>query len=206
MTPEEIEPLFTQPDGHFRFARWTRPIVPVVFGVEDATLAIIKGAIEAVVATAGHRMAETDPEQGANLFLFFLRDWSEIGAVPDLEGLVPGITQQGRRLEREDADQYRQFRFEADGAIRACFVFVRMGGRLAEVPAADLALALSVQVMLMWSDAAFRHRSPFVAGAGGAEVRPEIAALLNAAYDPGLPAVARDVSHAFRLSARTLPR
>ena len=70
----EIEALFAGGDGQYRFARWGRPIVPVVFGVDDATLSVVKGAIEAVVALAGHKMAETDPEIGANLMVFFLSD------------------------------------------------------------------------------------------------------------------------------------
>lgn len=202
MTPEEIEQHFTRTDGSYRFARWARPIVPVVFGVGDATLATVKGAVEAMVATVGHKMAETDAEQGANLFIFFLRDWSEIAAVPDLEGLVPGIGTQAQRLTEAGADQYRHFRFEAEGAIRACFAFVRMGGALADVPAADLALQLVVQTLLLWSDQAFRARPPLARGPEGAVVRPDIAALLRAAYDPALPAAAEDASHALRLSAR----
>eukprot|EP01036_Dinobryon_divergens_P039337 gene39337-51841_t len=62
MTPDQVQALFTRADGTYLFARWGRPIVPVVFGVEDATLAVVKGAVEAVVALAGHKMAETDPE------------------------------------------------------------------------------------------------------------------------------------------------
>ncbi len=50
MGPGEIEALFTRGDGSYLFARWGRPIVPVVFGVDDASLAVFKGAIEAVVA------------------------------------------------------------------------------------------------------------------------------------------------------------
>ena len=61
MEPGEIEALFTRGDGSYLFARWGRPMVPVVFGVEDATLPVIKGAFEAVVTLAGHRMEETRP-------------------------------------------------------------------------------------------------------------------------------------------------
>ncbi len=202
MTPQEIQRHFTQPDGSYRFARWTRPIVPVVFGVEDTTLATVKGAIEALVATVGHRMAETDTEQGANLFIFFLRDWSEIAAVPELDGLVPGIAAQAPRLAEAGADQYRHFRFEAEGAIRACFSFLNMKGALADVPAADLSLSLAVQTLLLWSDGAFRDRPAVAYGPEGAVLRSEIAALLRAAYHPTLPAAAGDASHALRLSAR----
>ncbi len=202
MTPDQIAALFTRPDGQYRFARWVRPIVPVVFGVQDQTLATVKGAIEALVTLAGHRMAETDPEQGANLMIFFLRDWSEIGALPDLEGLVPGIGAQAARLAAAGASQYRHFRFEPDGAIRACFAFLRIADGMEEVPADDLALALAVQVMLVWADGAFAAR-PALARAGGAAVlRPDLAALIRVAYDPVMPAVAADRSHALRLAAR----
>ncbi len=62
LTPDQIEAHFSRADGSYGFARWGRPIVPVVFGVEEATLQTVKGAIEAVVTLAGHKMAETDPE------------------------------------------------------------------------------------------------------------------------------------------------
>jgi len=61
MTPQDIEALFTRSDGRYGFARWGRPIAPIVFGVQDETLSIVKGALEAVVTLAGHHMAETDP-------------------------------------------------------------------------------------------------------------------------------------------------
>ena len=83
-SPDAVEALFTRADGQFLFARWGRPIVPVVFGVEDASISILKGAIEAVVALADHKMAEHDPELGANLMVFFLRDWNELRDLPGL--------------------------------------------------------------------------------------------------------------------------
>ncbi|HAW48630.1 MAG TPA: hypothetical protein DCX34_15600, partial [Roseovarius sp.] len=99
MTPDEIAALFTRADGEFLFARWGRPIVPVVFGVEDATLSVVKGAVEAVVAMAGHKMAETDPELGANLMLFFFCDWKELPEVPGLDRLIPDLGPLVARLE-----------------------------------------------------------------------------------------------------------
>jgi hypothetical protein len=45
--------------------------------------------------------------------------------------------------------------------------------------------------------------SPLAAGAGGAVMlRPEIAALIRAGYDPVLPAIAMDATHGLRLAAR----
>ena len=54
MIPKEVEAHFTHSNGTYGFARWGRPIAPIVFGVEDATLSVLKGAIEAVVALANH--------------------------------------------------------------------------------------------------------------------------------------------------------
>jgi hypothetical protein len=204
LTPDEIAALFTRTDGEFLFARWGRPIVPVVFGTDDATLSVIKGAVEAVVALAGHQMAETDPELGANLMLFFFRDWKELPEVPGLDRLIPDLGPLVARLEASEANQYRIFRFDPAGAIRACFVFLRMDAHLSAVPAETLALSQIVQSMLLWSDRAFQDRSTLaVLPGGGVVLRPEIGALIRASYDPVLPSVSQDASHALRLAART---
>lgn len=202
MTPDDITPLFTRADGSFFCARWGRPIVPVIFGVEAQNLSVLKGAIEAVVAMAGHKMAETDPELGANLMIFFFRDWAELNDLADLGRMVPGITELIPKLEASDAHHYRHFRFDEGGAIKACFVFVRMGPALAELSAETIALTQAVQMILSWSDAAFSSASPLALLDGAAVVRPEIAAVIRAAYDPVLPASSRDPSHGLRLFAR----
>ena len=203
MTPDAVQELFTRADGTYLFARWGRPIVPVVFGVDEATLSVVKGAVEAVVALAGHRMAETDPELGANLMVFFFRDWAELPEVPNLDRLVPGLGDLCARLAAAEANQYRIFRFDPDGAIRAVFVFLRMDAHLEAVPAETLALSQAVQMILLWSDRAFQAQSPLVlAEAGGAMLRPGIAAVIRAGYDPVLPAMAQDGAHALRLFAR----
>ncbi len=202
MDETEVATLFTRSDGQFLCARWGRPIVPVVFGVDDATLATLKGAVEAVVALADHRMGETDPELGANLMVFFLRDWEELLAVPHLDRLVEGLGPLVERLAAADANQYRVFRFDEAGAIRAAFVFIRMDAALKDVPAETLALSQAVQVILLWSDTAFTDRSALAMAGDRTILRPEIGALIRAAYDPVLPAVATDPSHALRLAAR----
>ena len=198
----DIEKFFTRSDGTYLCARWGRPIVPVVFGVDDATLAVFKGAIEAVVALAGHRMAETDPELGANLMMFFCRDWDELSAVPHLDKLVPELADLVGRLKVAEANQYRIFRFDTGGAIRAAFVFIRMDAHLEAVSADTLALSQAVQTILLWSDCAFIDRSALALIDGAAVVRPEVAQIIRAAYDPVMPNVARDASHALRLGAR----
>ncbi|MBN9886962.1 hypothetical protein [Salipiger abyssi] len=203
MQPQDIEPLFTRRDGSYFCARWGRPIVPIVFGVEDATLGVVKGAFEAICAMAGHKMAETDPEFGANVMVFFFRDWGELLELPDLGRMIDGLDEMVARLQAGGANQYRVFRFDRDGAIKAAFVFLRMDKALAAQPAEELALAQVVQVMLVWSETAFAERSPLGRLEDGRVVlRPDIAGVLRAAYDPVMPAMAQDPSHALRLAAR----
>lgn len=202
MQANEIEAFFTREDGQFLFARWGRPIAPVVFGVEDQTLQVIKGALEAVCMLSGHKMAETDPELGANLMMFFFREWSELPDVPNLDRLVPDLRPLVKRLEAADANQYRVFRFDDSGAIQAAFVFLRMDDHLSAVPAETLALSQVVQTMLLWSDTAFRSQSPLAVAGDKTVLRPDVAALIRAAYDPVMPDAASDPSTALRLAAR----
>jgi len=207
LSANQIETLFTRSDGSYAFARWGRPIAPIVFGVDDQTLSIVKGAVEAVVAMAGHQMAETDPELGMNLMLFFFRDWDELPNVPDLDRLVPDLVPLVDRLKEADANQYRIFRFDEAGAIKASFVFLRMDKELSAVPAETLALSQIVQTVLLWSDTAFRNASPLahIAEKKTTILRPDIADLIRAAYDPVMPPAASDPSHALRLAARIRP-
>jgi hypothetical protein len=202
MTPEAVEALFTRADGTFLFARWGRPIAPVLFGVEDATIATFKGALEAFCVLTGHAMAETDPELGANFMAFFVRDWPELTAVPNLDRLVPDLGPLVTRLEAAGANQYRIFRFDEAGAIRACFAFLRMDAELSAVPAETLALSQAAQSLLLWSDTAFQDASPLALVDGRAVLRPDVAELMRAAYDPAIPAMSRDSATALRLAAR----
>ncbi|GAA6208147.1 hypothetical protein NBRC116601_14400 [Cognatishimia sp. WU-CL00825] len=203
-SPDHIEKLFTNSDGSYRFARWGRPIVPVVFGVEENTLKTVKGAIEAIVTLAGHRMAETDPELGANQMLFFFQEWDELLAVPDLEKLIPDLPAIVARLKASDANQYRAFRFDEHGAIQAAFVFLRMSGPLGDMPAETIALTEAAQTIVVWGDSAFAKTSPLavIPESGATILRPEISAVIAAGYDRMMPLFSDDASHAHRLFAR----
>jgi len=204
MTPERATELFTRSDGGFHFARWGRPIAPVIFGTDDASLGVLKDAMARVVSLGDMRFAETDPELGANLLTFFVEDWSELEDVPHLDRVIPDLPQLLDRLRGAGANQYRSFGFDAEGAIRFCAILLRYDEHLAEVPAQVLATSQMIQSFLLWSDTAFQDQSPIaiVSDTGLSVVRPEIAALTRAAYDEALPNAARDPAHAHRLAAR----
>lgn len=202
MDAAAVEALFTRSTGEYAFARWGRPLAPVVFGVEEASLGTIKGAIEAMCQLAGHETAETDPELGANFMWFFITQWEELLDVPNMDRLVPDLAPLVTRLLNADANQYRIFRFDDQGAIKACFVFLRMDENLSAVPAETLALSQAVQSILLWSDRAFTTVSPLAVADGTTVLRPDIAGVVRAAYDPVMPATANDASHALRVAAR----
>ena len=92
MTPNDVERFFSRSDDSYFFARWGRPIAPIAFGIEDQSIATLKGAIEVTCAMVGHPIAETDPELGTNLMFFFIRDWDELLAVPDLDRIMPNLS------------------------------------------------------------------------------------------------------------------
>lgn len=204
MTPDDIQTLFTRSDGSYLFSRWGRPIAPIVFGVTDETLSVIKGAIEAIVLHAGHKMTEHDPELGVNLMLFFVRDWSELADLPDLDRLLPELDALVPRLQAANATQYRLFRYDNGGAIKACFGFVRMDAAMQDLPAESIALEQAVRSIVLWSDRAFAHRAPLARhpDTGVAVVQPDVAAVIRAVYAANMPQVAHDASHALRIYAR----
>jgi hypothetical protein len=59
-----------------------------------------------------------------------------------------------------------------------------------------------VQTILLWSDRAFEAASALVRIGDRVVLRPDIGAVIRAGYDPVLPGMARDPSHALRLAAR----
>ncbi len=205
-TNKDIAKYFTRKDGKYLCARWGRPIAPIVFGVDEKSLDVFKAAIEAVVVLANHKMAETDPELGSNLMVFFCKDWDELPEVPNLNKLVPDLQILVKRLIKSDANQYRIFRFEEDGAIKAAFVFLRLDEHMANATADTIALSQAVQTILLWSDTAFMESSPLAVVEDKAVLKPDVADIIRTAYDPTLPAMSEDPSHSMRMAARLLVR
>jgi len=203
MKPEYVEKYFTRNDGSFSFSRWGRSVAPVAFGLEDKSISILKGAIEAVLSLTSQQISETDPELGSNFMFFFLSDWLELQEVPHLDKLIPNMSTLLEKLLEVEANQYRIFRFDRVGAIRACFVFIKMDKHLKKVPAETLMLSQVVQSVLLWSDNVFTHNSPLlVTEDNHTLLKPTISNLIKVAYDPTLPNASNDSSLAMRMSAR----
>jgi hypothetical protein len=199
-----IEEIFTTPEGSYRFSRWGRAIAPVVFGVDDDTLGHLKDAMAMVLEVAQMEFAETDPELGANLMIFFCSEWDELDMVPNLSQMLPDFDILKASLQRTEASQYRTFTFDENGAIRVCIVLLRFDEHMAETSVQTMGVAQMTQSILLWGDEAFEDESPIaiVPANGMCIVKPGYAALIRAAYDPALPPSSTDSSHAMRLAAR----
>ena len=131
---ELIEAYFTRSDGKYIFARWGRPIAPVVFGIQDESLITLKSALQSMVGLANHELAETDPELGSNAMFFFFLSWDELLEVKDLDKILPDLSKLVERLKSIQANQYRFFRFEAEGGIKAVFTFICMDENCPQYP------------------------------------------------------------------------
>jgi hypothetical protein len=198
-----IEAYFTRSDGKYIFARWGRPIAPIVFGVQDETLVTLKSAIQSIVVLANHELVETDPELGSNAMFFFFISWDELLEVKDLDRIIPNLDDLVERLKSIHANQYRFFRFDASGGIKAVFTFVCMDDNLNSVSAEVLCLNQAIQMFLLWSDDAFKEKSPTLITSNGVIIlRPLIADIVRAVYEPTMPVVSTDKSHALRAQAR----
>ncbi|MEL6478005.1 MAG: hypothetical protein AAFR17_11825 [Pseudomonadota bacterium] len=200
---DQITALFTRSDGSFRFARWGRPLAPVVYGTNDEGIRIFEEALASVAGLAGLEIRELDPELGANFLVFFSRDWAELKDVPHLEKLIPDLGKLVTMLQTAGANQYRIFGFDEAGAIRICITLLRYDRDLQQVSAQTLAVSQCVQALLLWSDTAFTAESPIaLIDNGRCIVKPWYADLIRAAYDPVLNATAEEASFALRLGAR----
>lgn len=199
-----VEDLFTAKDGNYRFSRWGRSIAPVVFGIDDDTLSHLKDAMQSVVHITGGAFAETDPEFGANLMIFFCQDWDELDMVPNLDKMIPDFDILKTSLKRSGANQYRTFSFDDTGAIRVCIVLLRYDSAMADTTVQALGVGQMLQCILLWGDDAFDAETPIgiLPQNGLCLVKPEYAAVIRAAYDPALPPSSTEKSHALRLSAR----
>ena len=198
--------LFTSPDQRYHFARWGRPIAPVVFGVGDENLPHLKDAIAMTVGISGGMLVDTDPELGANFMWFFCRDWDEMLVIPDLDKLIPNFVNLITELQEKNATRYRSSGFEKNGAIQLCVVLIRVDAATERMSLQTLGTSETFQSLLTFGENAFDVHSPIatIKVNNLCIVKPEYAAVVRAAYDPALPAASNDPAHALRVSARAM--
>lgn len=77
-----------------------------------------------------------------------------------------------------------------------------MDDELSDMPVEVIALGQVVQTILLWSDVAFQSRSPLAMADETTVLRPDIASVIRAAYDPLLPVSGSDASLGLRIFAR----
>jgi len=202
---DQIAHLFTH-DDTYRFARWGRDIAPVVFGTDDESLQAIHAAFSSVVSIANMKIAETDPELGANFLVFFCNDWDEIAEVPNLDRMMQGLDKLVKQLKRAGANQYRHFAFDDQGGIKMCILLIKADADMMKLSVQAMATDQMARSILLWSEDAFLLKSPIgiIEKNNMAMVRPNIAAVIRAGYDKTMPVAAEDPTHVLRLASRVM--
>ncbi|MGF1501166.1 MAG: hypothetical protein ACFBSD_05050 [Paracoccaceae bacterium] len=201
--PDEatIRALFTRSDGAFRFARWGRDLAPAIFGATETEARAFREAMAAVAGLGGLRVAERDPELGANALVFVVDSWPALLEIPHTEKLIPDLRRLIGVLGATGANQYRIFGFDPAGAIRIVTTLVARDDEVRRLSPGTVALSQAVQGLLLWSDRAFLARSPIAESAGRSLVTPDIADIIRGAYAADVPAASEDPATAGRIEA-----
>ena len=192
----------------FKFARWGGPICPVVVGLDDKGARLFEEAIGAVADLAGARMEEIDPEMGANMFIYVMSDWASAALAPNLGSFIPDLPALVARLTEANANRYRVFAFDDQGAIRASITMLRYDEQMQEAPVDYIALTEAMLAMLVFDERGVAEDRPVVMAKfeddeeARAILNPWHGRLLRAAYDPTIPAGSKDPALAMRLAAR----
>ncbi len=204
LSEQEIKDLFTREDGSYQFARWGRPVAPVVFGVNDEILSALKVAIKSTTGITGRSLAETDPEMGTNFMWLFIREWSELENVPDLDKLIPNLGEKMKAMEAANSFSYRYFTFDENNAIKFCCNIIRPVDEYAQRPVSVIGATETLLSTLMFGPKAFAKESPMAVlpDKNVVLVKPKYAAVIRAAYEANMPDTADDPSHALRIKAR----
>jgi len=204
LSEDEIKDLFTQTDGTYQFARWSRPIAPVVFGVNDDILKGLRAAIEATVGITGQKLADVDPELGTNFMWVFVREWDELLVLPDIEKLIPNLNQKLVEIKKSNSNSYRYLTFDPDGGIMFACVIIRPMGDYAKQSVSAIGSAETMLTLATFGKKAFANESPLamIPENKVIVVKPKYAAVIRAAYEETMPVRAIDASHALRIKAR----
>lgn len=205
---ERIQALFGGAEaGGFKFARWGGAIAPVVIGLDDRGCRLFEEAIGAVADVAGAEIEEIDPEMGANFMVYVMSDWAHAAKAPNLPSFLPDLPALIQRLTEANANRYRVFAFDDQGAIRAAITLLRYDEQMQAAPVDYIALTEAALGMLVFDERGASEDRPVIMarfddGDTRAVLTPWHAKLLKAAYDPTIPAGSKDPALAMRLAAR----
>jgi len=203
---DRIKKLFG--GDRFKFARWGVPISPVVIGLDDKGTQLFTEAIEAVADLAGVQVEDIDPEMGANMMVYIMADWAHASRAPNLPKFLPDLPALVERLTEANANRYRVFAFDDQGAIRASITLLRYDEQMQAAPVDYIALSEAVLAIMVYDEAGIADDRPVVMAKfeddddARAIVEPWHGMLIHAAYDPALPAGSKDPALAMRLAAR----
>lgn len=191
----------------FKFARWGGPIAPTVIGLDEGGARLFGEAIRLVAGIAGREVEDIDPEMGANFLVYVMQDWAHAARAPNLPNFLPDLPALIERLTAANANRYRVFAFDDQGAIRAAITLLRYDEQMRAAPVDYIALTEAALGMLVYDEAGVAEDRPVVMARFDedeprAMLSPWHAQLLRAAYDPRIPAGSKDPSLALRLAAR----
>lgn len=198
-TPETITAAFTRPEG-FRFARWSVPIAPMIYGLDPDSTRLMKAGLHLICDLTNHPYEDSDPVNGYNHVTLHCADWAELRDVPPLG---PGIDAAALadELIARDLPRHLVFWFDENGGIIRALHLVRVDHALAELPADLLSLIHAMMAHLHWGPEA-ASEGWVQPGPEGAQVRADLLDLLRAAYDRIIPVASSDPAIALRLAAR----
>ncbi|MEM7523736.1 MAG: hypothetical protein AAF360_08285 [Pseudomonadota bacterium] len=194
----------------FKFARWGGAICPMVVGLDDKGARLFEEAIGAVASLAGVPIEEIDPEMGANFLVYVMGDWSHAARAPNLPNFLPDLPALVERLNEANANRYRVFAFDDQGAIRASITLLRYDEQMQAAPVDYIALTEAALGMLVFDERGVSEDRPVIMAKfdddeeARAVLTPWHAMLMRAAYDPAIPAGSKDPALAMRLAARIM--
>lgn len=192
----------------FKFARWGCPIAPAVVGLDEAGGKFFGQAIKLLADHVEHPLEELDPEMGANMLVYVMEDWAHAARAPNLPNFLPDLPALIERLNAANANCYRVFAFDDQGAIRAAITLLRYDEGMRAAPVDYIALSEATLAMLVFDETGASEDRPVImvqlkeGEDPRAVLSPWHARLLKAAYDPTIPAGSKDPALALRLAAR----
>lgn len=199
---ESVEGAPEDPAQRFRFARWGRPLAPVVLGLDEESAEAARAAVVEAAEAAGVGAVDEDPDLEANFLICVCEKWSQLKSISGLDRLIPDLERLLTLLSAVGANQYRIFRVAPEEGISFAVTLVRFDESVAGLSAQAIGATQAAHGLLMWSDEAFAEDAPVAINRSGRGVIKTFhAKLLKAAYGEDAPSTSEDPNLADQLAA-----